>query len=76
MIYLYIDEEGCVGKSEIGPTKVDIDAMDDGRLDVLRLVPNDLGHVFVEGLDTDGLWYEIPTARIRKGDGGNEYHDI
>lgn len=70
MIYLYIDENGDVGKSEDEPTKVNLEAVADGHGHIVRLSIDKFGNILPElsdpSMDCDDTWYDVPSTVIEE----------
>lgn len=77
IIYLYIDIEGNVGKSDKPPTETDLKMVSDGQLTCLQVTGMDFG-IFVEAYDptdtSDEKWFDVQIASIDEDENGNEYH--
>lgn len=77
VVYLYIDIEGKIGKSDDAPTEVDIASVADGQLTVLQITSSDYG-IFVEeydpSIEDDDKWCDVQAAIKDTDDYGNGFH--
>lgn len=72
MTYLYVDDSGCSGVSDVGPTPEDIAAVGNGCLDVFKVSGDEL----VQLSDTGDKWVAPDKAEVDTDDDGSEYHYI
>lgn len=73
VIYIYSFIEGETKWSHEGPTQIDLDAVGDGQLEVLRVTVNAHGET-VEIVDGDGEWEPAVEAELAMTH-GQEWHE-
>lgn len=79
MVYVYIDIEGKIGKTEEPPTEQDLAAIVDGQLSVMRIALDEFGNVFPELCDPEmegEQWYDVPAAEDDRDDEGRPFHFV
>ena len=73
--YIYIDESGDVGIGTDAPTGIDLDAIDNGILQVIAIVPEPDGKVHVYDIDGKAEPSALLPTAIAHDEGG-AYHWI
>lgn len=71
--FLYINEDGGVGIGTVKPTQADLDCIDDGILQVIKITPPSVSHgdsrpMSVECVDAKGEGCGLPVALLATPD--------
>lgn len=67
-MYIYIFEDNTVQKHKDGPTKIDLDCVDQGTLIVLKVGKN------VSYVDYDGDLMELSDCVVMEEENGDRFH--